>query len=158
MDVTSLILLLLRSKRSCSSGLGNTSSEESGVGCQSSISRGFWRRSLLRLLLPIFLLNPVLANDTAYRLAQGAFVAAQFADARTTELALDRGAEEANPLFGEHPSDVRLYATKAVLTVAVLAAAEGLRRRGRRRSAIVLLVLGSALAGVAAISNDAVMR
>lgn len=110
--------------------------------------------SLLSLSLPC----QSWANEAAYRLAQGAFVAAQYADARTTELALNRGATEANFLYGSHPSDVRLYATKAILTVAVLAATARLRRAGRPRTAIVLLVLGTVIMTGAAVMNDGVAR
>ena len=40
--------------------------------------------------------------------ALGFYIASSFADFRTTELALDRGARECNPLLDDHPSDFEL--------------------------------------------------
>ena len=40
--------------------------------------------------------------------ALGFYIASSFADFRTTELALERGARECNPFLDDHPSDFEL--------------------------------------------------
>lgn len=116
-----------------------------------------------RLLVPgaliLGLVAPgALARDAAYRLAQAAFVAGAFADARTTDLALERGAREGNPVYGAAPSDSRLYGTKAAVVVATLAACAALRKAGHRRAALIILAVGAGLQAAVAAANDGVRR
>lgn len=93
-----------------------------------------------------------------YHFAQGSFVAAAYADARTTELGLARGAQETNPLLGESPSNGRLYVSKVVVVCATLAIAARLRKAGHRSTALVVLFVGAGLQTAAAVRNNEVMR
>ena len=57
--------------------------------------------------------NPVDPYDTTEKILYGTMVMGQAGDYISTKRALDRGAIESNPIYGENPSDGALLAGKA---------------------------------------------
>jgi hypothetical protein len=75
------------------------------------------------------------ASSGSLKVAQAGFVAAQVADLHSTELALSRGAVEANPLM--QGSSWQRVALKAASTAGVFWAGRTLESRGHRAVAVV---------------------
>jgi hypothetical protein len=78
-----------------------------------------------------------------FTLATFIWSAGSFADLRSTDVALHRpGVVEANPLFGQKPSDVRLYAEGAAISTGFWLGARHLWNHGHKRAAVAMLVGG----------------
>lgn len=115
-------------------------------------------RTLVLLVCMMLATGPTFAGDTAWKAATASFVASSYADLRTTELGLDRGASEISPLMPSHPSDTRLYGQNLALTTGAWLWARHLKERGNRRAALMILWVVSAARVAAAIHNDGVAR
>lgn len=89
-----------------------------------------------------------------FALALSVFVGGSFADTRTTDIGLNRGGYEMNPLMGKHPSDLRLYGQGAVWTVGVGLYAAHLYKR-HPKAAVWLLIGAGMVHGLAAQHNAA---
>jgi hypothetical protein len=91
-------------------------------------------------------------------LALSLFAASATADARTTELCLNRpGCYETNPLLGEHPSPARIYASGVVWTVGMSLYTHHLAKK-HPRAALTLLAIASSIHLNFALSNDRLAR
>ena len=62
--------------------------------------------------------NPVEPYDTTEKFLYGTMVIGQAGDYISTKRALDRGAIESNPIYGEDPSDGALIAGKVITVMA----------------------------------------
>lgn len=70
--------------------------------------------------------------DRKFLIAVGLNAAAKAADGITTERMLARGCHETNPVYGPHPSALRISATQAAFFAGEVTAAYFLKRRFRR--------------------------
>ena len=85
--------------------------------------------------------------------ALGFYITSSFADFRTTELALDRGARECNPFLDDHPSDFELI-THQVCSLGLVYLLGEICPEHR----IFFYTTFGVAHTVAAIHNDSVMR
>lgn len=121
-------------------------------------------RLLLRVLVGVACAlivssDGVHANEKLrWKIASYTYAASVFADVKTTQLGLERGAKEINPIYGEHPSSLRLYGTTSTLAIGFYWGATRLRRAGYQRTAWTLLIISTALHFTCAIHNDKVAR
>jgi len=103
----------------------------------------------MRFILPLALVlfaAPAFAEDRPKALPPlyFSFAALQVADIHTTIRALDNGAVEANPLLkGIADSPVKLGLVKVAGTAALFTASEALWRKGKKKTAIVLMIAGN---------------
>jgi len=106
----------------------------------------------LLVLTLVLLSSPAFAEDRPKALPPlyFSFAALQVADIHTTLRALDNGAVEVNPLLkGIASSPVKLTVVKVAGTAALFTASEALWRKGRKKTAIVLMIAGNV--GMAAV-------
>jgi hypothetical protein len=90
---------------------------------------------------------------TQEKAALGFYIASSFADFRTTELALDRGARECNPLLDDHPSDLELV-THQLSSLGFIYLLGEIWPDKR----VFFYTISGAAHTIAAIHNDGVMR
>lgn len=88
-----------------------------------------------------------------FALALTLFITGAGADLRTTDLALQRGGMETNPLMGAHPSDSRLYGIGAIGAAGVGLYASHLYKTHPKR-AVWLLIGAGVLHGALAEHNS----
>lgn len=93
---------------------------------------------------------PANAQDTSTTLSMGALIAAAVADLWTTELALNHGGSEANPVMRN--KTVRLV-VKPLLTTALVVQSYRYARRGERLLAILTALIPAAIWTAATINN-----
>ena len=117
------------------------------------------KRILIWISLGLLPFSNVTADSRfAWRLAQSAFIVSAAADVRTTQLGLEWGAIELNPILGSHPSTSRLYFTKTMATGAILYTSQYLWKSGRKKTAWTVLIVGTLLQSVAASRNHRTAR
>ena len=110
--------------------------------------------SIIIMCLFLASCSPAYQYDKADKILLTTAIVAQVADAVTTSQALDRGAVEANPIYGDNPSDATLILSK-VAVVGVLIWA-GSRMKPTPRKWVYGFV--TALGAGAAIHNSQVNK
>ena len=108
------------------------------------------------IILCMFLAScsPAYKYDKADKILLTTAIVAQVADAVTTSQALDRGGVEANPLYGDDPSDARIIATKAAVVGVLIWAGSKMKPKPRKW----VFGLATVLGGDAAIHNSQVNK
>lgn len=117
----------------------------------------------MRLLAAVLALSLVgggcaTPRGAAWTTATTAYAGATYADIRTTELGLERGAHELNPFLPEHPTDTRLYGQGMLFGVLFHWWARELYDRGYRKTAYGMLWVATGIHAGAAWHNDGVQR
>jgi len=117
------------------------------------------KKFVVLALLALMLSSPVLAETKPWQFASGWYLAGVTADLVSTDKTLGRcdTCRELNPLMGEHPSDLRLYATGVIVSGAVYMALTKLRKE-RPKLALTLLIIFGAAHAAAAYHNQGVGR
>lgn len=91
--------------------------------------------------------------DRSFWIASGLFAAASTADIITTHKALERGAVELNPIFGERNGAGLRTTANALATTGIWGIAAYCEQRGQRRFGRILLLTGAAIRTAAAFWN-----
>ena len=106
------------------------------------------------LILSLSGCAPNYAYDKADKILLTTAIVAQVADAVTTSQALDRGATELNPIYGDNPSDATLLVSKAAIVGILIWAGSKMKPKPRK----FVFGLATVLGGGAAIHNSQVNK
>jgi len=98
--------------------------------------------------------SPAYKYDKADKILLTTAIVAQVADAVTTSQALDRGAVEVNPIYGDNPSDATLILSKVAVVGVLIWAGSKMKPTPRKW----VFGIATALGGGAAIHNSQVNK
>ena len=105
------------------------------------------------------ILAPSRARPASLLALYGGFAALQAYDAYSTLAAVKAGGVELNPVLGGVANrPAAMIALKSAVTVASIAAADRLWKKGRKKHAVVMLAATSAAMTVVAINNHSVLQ
>jgi hypothetical protein len=114
-------------------------------------------RALTFLFIAFVLSQPAMAQTKVpLRIGQGALIGAQVFDVQSTWEGLSRGYREVNPVLGGSPGSA--LAVKCAMTAGIVALSEVAWRKGKRKTAVIALVIAAAIPTISSIHNVKVMR